>query len=160
VHDGALVGAADINQDQALCNTGVPLSNPISGRRSPIYAVNCGTGLVRGAANAPRASSSTGTYVKASTESHADAGDKNSDGTRVNGNELRCKVVGEGGNLGLTQRGRIEFARSGGRINTDAIDNQNGVGLSRTLLPPPDATGVPITVDVHLADGNILLDRR
>jgi phospholipid/cholesterol/gamma-HCH transport system substrate-binding protein len=64
VHDGALVGAANINQDQALCNTGLPLSNPISGQRSPIYAVNCGTGLVRGAANAPRASSSTGTNVE------------------------------------------------------------------------------------------------
>jgi glutamate dehydrogenase len=71
-----------------------------------------------------------GTYVKASTETHADAGDKANDVIRANGNELRVKVVGEGGNLGLTQRGRIEFARNGGKINTDAIDNSAGVDCS------------------------------
>ena len=54
-----------------------------------------------------------GTYVKAATETHADVGDKANDAIRVNGRELRVKVVGEGGNLGLTQRGRIEFARAG-----------------------------------------------
>ena len=71
-----------------------------------------------------------GTYVKASTESHADAGDKTNDAVRADGDELRVKVVGEGGNLGLTQRGRIEFARAGGKINTDAIDNSAGVDCS------------------------------
>ncbi|WP_086661587.1 NAD-glutamate dehydrogenase [Lentzea kentuckyensis] len=71
-----------------------------------------------------------GTYVKASTESHADVGDKANDSIRVNGDELRVKVVGEGGNLGLTQRGRIEFARSGGKVNTDALDNSAGVDCS------------------------------
>ena len=71
-----------------------------------------------------------GTYVKASTERHADAFDRANDPVRVNGNELRCKIVGEGGNLGLTQRGRIEFAASGGRINTDFIDNSAGVDCS------------------------------
>ncbi|GAY07799.1 NAD-glutamate dehydrogenase [Pseudonocardia sp. N23] len=71
-----------------------------------------------------------GTYVKASTESHPDAGDKANDAIRVDGRELRVAVVGEGGNLGLTQRGRIEFARAGGRINTDAIDNSAGVDCS------------------------------
>jgi glutamate dehydrogenase len=71
-----------------------------------------------------------GTYVKATTESHADAGDKASDALRVNGAELRCRVLGEGGNLGLTQRGRIEFALGGGRVNTDAIDNSAGVDTS------------------------------
>jgi glutamate dehydrogenase len=71
-----------------------------------------------------------GTYVKASTERHADAFDRANDPVRVNGNELRCKIVGEGGNLGLTQRGRIEFAASGGRINTDFIDNAAGVDCS------------------------------
>ena len=70
-----------------------------------------------------------GTYVKASTESDLEAGDKTNDALRVNGNELRVKVVGEGGNLGLTQRGRIEFARKGGKINTDAIDNSAIVDL-------------------------------
>jgi glutamate dehydrogenase len=71
-----------------------------------------------------------GTYVKARTESHADAGDKANDSLRVDGADLRCKVVGEGANLGLTQAGRIEFARAGGRINTDAIDNSAGVDSS------------------------------
>ncbi|MET8759768.1 NAD-glutamate dehydrogenase [Lentzea sp. NPDC004782] len=71
-----------------------------------------------------------GTYVKASTESHADVGDKANDAIRVNGADLRVKVVGEGGNLGLTQRGRIEFARTGGKVNTDALDNSAGVDCS------------------------------
>jgi glutamate dehydrogenase len=71
-----------------------------------------------------------GTYVKARTESHADVGDKANDAIRVNGADLRVKVVGEGGNLGLTQLGRIEFATAGGRINTDAIDNSAGVDTS------------------------------
>ncbi|MDQ1741083.1 MAG: glutamate dehydrogenase [Pseudonocardiales bacterium] len=71
-----------------------------------------------------------GTYVKASTESHLDAGDKANDALRADGGQLRARVVGEGGNLGFTQRGRIEFARSGGRINTDAIDNSAGVDTS------------------------------
>ncbi len=71
-----------------------------------------------------------GTYVKAENETHADAGDKANDALRVNGNQLRVKVVGEGGNLGLTQLGRIEFARAGGKINTDALDNSAGVDCS------------------------------
>ena len=71
-----------------------------------------------------------GTYVKASSESHADAGDRGNNAVRVNGNELRCKVVGEGGNLGLTQRARIEYSLSGGAINTDFIDNSAGVDSS------------------------------
>jgi glutamate dehydrogenase len=71
-----------------------------------------------------------GTYVKASTESHLQAGDKANDVLRADGIELRCRVVGEGGNLGLTQRGRVEYARNGGRINTDAIDNSAGVDTS------------------------------
>ncbi len=76
-----------------------------------------------------------GTYIKASYETHAQVGDKSSDAFRVNGNELRCKVVAEGGNLGATQQGRIEFAQkgnggSGGLIYTDAIDNSAGVDCS------------------------------
>jgi glutamate dehydrogenase len=71
-----------------------------------------------------------GTYVKASTESNADVGDRANDAIRVDGGALRCKAVGEGGNLGLTQLGRIEYARNGGRINTDAIDNSAGVDTS------------------------------
>jgi glutamate dehydrogenase len=71
-----------------------------------------------------------GTYVKAATESHLDVGDKANDAVRVDGGQLRVRVVGEGGNLGLTQRGRIEFALAGGRVNTDAIDNSAGVDTS------------------------------
>jgi len=71
-----------------------------------------------------------GTYVKASTESHADVGDKGNDNVRVNANDLRCEVVGEGGNLGLTQLARIEYCLNGGRVNTDFIDNSAGVDSS------------------------------
>jgi glutamate dehydrogenase len=94
-----------------------------------------------------------GTYVKAGVESQRDAGDRANDGVRVNGSELRCRVVGEGGNLGLTQRGRIEYtleggpSRTGGQINTDAIDNVAGVNCSdhevniKILLDQRTATG-------------------
>ncbi|MBV9168267.1 MAG: NAD-glutamate dehydrogenase, partial [Solirubrobacterales bacterium] len=77
-----------------------------------------------------------GTYVKSSSETHEDVGDKANDAVRVNGRDVRCRVVGEGGNLGFTQRGRIEYAATGGpegdggRINTDAIDNVGGVACS------------------------------
>ena len=71
-----------------------------------------------------------GTYVKSVAESHADCGDRANNGLRVNGNELRCKMVGEGGNLGMTQRGRIEAAQHGVLLNTDFIDNSAGVDTS------------------------------
>ena len=71
-----------------------------------------------------------GTYVKASWESHAVVGDKANDSLRVNGDELRCKVFGEGGNLGLTQLARVEYALHGGACNTDFIDNAGGVDCS------------------------------
>jgi glutamate dehydrogenase len=71
-----------------------------------------------------------GTYVKAASETHMDAGDKANDLIRVDGQELKCKVIGEGANLGLTQRGRIGAAQSGVRLNTDAIDNSAGVDSS------------------------------
>ena len=71
-----------------------------------------------------------GTYVKAVEESHADAGDKANDALRINGRDLRIKVIGEGANLGATQRGRIEAARAGCRVNTDFVDNSGGVDCS------------------------------
>lgn len=71
-----------------------------------------------------------GTYVKASTENDAMVGDRANDACRINGNQLNCKVVGEGGNLGFTQLGRVEFALKGGLINTDFIDNAGGVNCS------------------------------
>ncbi|MCZ9880379.1 NAD-glutamate dehydrogenase [Arthrobacter sp. B2a2-09] len=71
-----------------------------------------------------------GTYIKAATESHTDVGDKANDAIRVNGKELRARIVAEGGNLGVTQRGRIEAALNGVLLNTDAIDNSAGVDCS------------------------------
>lgn len=71
-----------------------------------------------------------GTYVKASSEKPEDAGDRANDGVRIDATQLRAKVVGEGGNLGMTQRGRIEYALAGGRLNTDAVDNSAGVDCS------------------------------
>ena len=71
-----------------------------------------------------------GAYIKASTQAHADVGDKTNDNLRVDGKDVKAKVIAEGANLGVTQAGRIEFVRNGGRINTDAIDNSAGVDCS------------------------------
>ncbi|KXF76484.1 NAD-glutamate dehydrogenase [Paramesorhizobium deserti] len=71
-----------------------------------------------------------GTYVRASTESDAQVGDRANDAIRITGSEVRAKVIGEGANLGVTQRGRIEFSLAGGRCNSDAIDNSAGVNTS------------------------------
>ncbi|MEV7451644.1 NAD-glutamate dehydrogenase [Streptomyces nigra] len=95
-----------------------------------------------------------GTYVKASTESNADVGDKANDPIRVDGADLRVKVVGEGGNLGLTQLGRIEFARQGGRINTDAIDNSAGVDTS------DHEVNIKILLNGLVADGDMTVKQR
>ena len=88
-----------------------------------------------------------GTYVKAEAERNAEVGDRSNDAVRVNGRELRARVVGEGGNLGCTQRGRIEYAANGGRINTDFIHNSAGVNTSdvevnfKILLADPVRSG-------------------
>ena len=71
-----------------------------------------------------------GTYVKAASETHAAVGDRANDAVRINARELRCRVVAEGGNLGFTQAARVEYARAGGLVNTDAIDNSGGVDCS------------------------------
>jgi glutamate dehydrogenase len=92
-----------------------------------------GEALVRAVLTAPVEllwNGGIGTYVKHPAESHSDAGDTANDPVRVDATDLRCQVVGEGGNLGFTQRGRICFALAGGRINTDAIDNSAGVDMS------------------------------
>ena len=90
-----------------------------------------------------------GTYVKASTESNADVGDRANDAIRVNGAQLRARVVGEGGNLGLTQRGRIEAARCGVALNTDAIDNSAGVDTS------DHEVNIKILLDLAAAAGDL-----
>jgi glutamate dehydrogenase len=95
-----------------------------------------------------------GTYVKASDETQADAGDKGNDPVRVDGSELRVAVVGEGGNLGLTQRGRIEYARAGGRVNTDAVDNSAGVDCS------DHEVNIKILLDSLVERGELAAERR
>ncbi|HET8601661.1 MAG TPA: NAD-glutamate dehydrogenase [Segeticoccus sp.] len=95
-----------------------------------------------------------GTYVKSSTQSNADIGDRANDAIRVNGDELRVKVVGEGGNLGASQLGRIEAARHGVRINTDAIDNSAGVDTS------DHEVNIKILLTGLTRDGELTLDQR
>lgn len=88
-----------------------------------------------------------GTYLKAETESHQDVGDKANDPIRINGKQARAKVIGEGANLGVTQAGRIEYARAGGRINTDAIDNSAGVDSSDNEVNIKILLGAAIDAD-------------
>ncbi|KPI06993.1 hypothetical protein OV450_3627 [Actinobacteria bacterium OV450] len=100
-----------------------------------------------------------GTYVKAGTETHTDVGDKANDAIRVNGGDVRAKVIGEGGNLGLTQLGRIEFARigaggEGGKVNTDAIDNSAGVDTS------DHEVNIKILLNAVVADGDMTVKQR
>jgi glutamate dehydrogenase len=90
-----------------------------------------------------------GTYVKATAQSHADVGDKSNDAVRVDASELRAKVVGEGGNLGLTQEARIEYALGGGLVNTDFIDNSAGVDTS------DHEVNIKILLDRAVRDGEL-----
>ena len=95
-----------------------------------------------------------GTYVKASSERHADVGDRANDSVRIDATELRCRVVGEGGNLGFTQLARIEYARRGGHINTDAIDNSAGVDCS------DHEVNIKILLDHVVAAGDMTVKQR
>ena len=95
-----------------------------------------------------------GTYVKASTESQADVGDRTNEYARINGDDLRCKVAGEGGNLGFTQLGRVEFALKGGLINTDFIDNSAGVDCS------DHEVNLKILLNPEVKQGNLTLKKR
>ena len=95
-----------------------------------------------------------GTYIKASTESHAEVGDKGNDSIRIDGADLRVRVVGEGGNLGCTQLGRIEAARLGVRLNTDAVDNSAGVDTS------DHEVNIKILLDQVVRDGDLTPKQR
>ena len=126
---------------QARTALGIPADAP---------EVMDGEGLIRAVLCAPVEllwNGGIGTYVKSPTETHADAGDPANDAVRVNSNQLRCRSVGEGGNLGMTQKARIEFGLAAGRVNTDALDNSGGVDMSdhevnlKILLAPAVATG-------------------
>ena len=125
---------------EALAALGLPENTPAMD----------GEALIRAVLRAPVEllwNGGIGTYVKAPEETHHDAGDPPNDAVRVNADELRCGVVGEGGNLGFTQRARIDYALAGGRIDTDAMDNSAGVDLSdhevnlKILLNPAVQTG-------------------
>ena len=99
-----------------------------------------------------------GTYVRAANETDEAVGDRANDAIRVTGADLRCKVVGEGANLGMTQRGRIEAAQNGVRLNTDAIDNSAGVNTSDVEVNIKIALGGPVrTGALSLPDRNTLL---
>ena len=95
-----------------------------------------------------------GTYIKASSETHAQVGDKANDGVRVNGADLRVRCIGEGGNLGVTQLGRIEYAANGGRVNTDFIDNSAGVDSSDYEV------NIKILLAGEVAAGRLTMDER
>ncbi|WP_041328318.1 NAD-glutamate dehydrogenase [Rubrobacter xylanophilus] len=95
-----------------------------------------------------------GTFVKASSESHAEVGDKANDALRADASELRCRVVVEGGNLGFTQRGRVEYAMRGGRIYTDAIDNSAGVDCS------DHEVNIKILLDSVVKSGDMTVKQR
>jgi glutamate dehydrogenase len=95
-----------------------------------------------------------GTYVKASHESHADVGDKANDALRIDGNQLRCRVLGEGGNLGFTQQGRIEYCLHGGASNTDFIDNAGGVDCS------DHEVNIKILLNEVVANGDMTVKQR
>ncbi|RMF16088.1 MAG: NAD-glutamate dehydrogenase [Gammaproteobacteria bacterium] len=95
-----------------------------------------------------------GTYVKSSEESHADAGDKANDAIRINGSDLRVRIVGEGANLGMTQRGRIEYAMKGGRLNTDFVDNSAGVDCS------DHEVNIKILLNGVVANGDMTMKQR
>lgn len=95
-----------------------------------------------------------GTYVKSSIETHTDVGDRANDGLRVDGREVNAKIIGEGGNLGMTQRGRIEFALKGGRVNTDFVDNVGGVDCS------DNEVNIKIFLNGLVANGDLTLKQR
>ena len=95
-----------------------------------------------------------GTYVKATSESNLDVGDKSNDNVRCNGSQVRAKVVGEGGNVGVSQLGRIEYAKTGGKINTDFIDNSAGVDCS------DHEVNIKIALGQSIKNGTISLDER
>jgi glutamate dehydrogenase len=135
----------------------IPLSQAVQSMLGISAAALSPAELVRAILQAPvdlLYNGGIGTYVKASHETHAQVGDKTNDAVRVNGRDLRCKVIAEGGNLGFTQHGRIEFAQHGGRMNTDAIDNSAGVDCS------DHEVNIKILLGLVVADGEMTEKQR
>ncbi len=116
-----------------------------------------GESLIRAVLRAPAEllwNGGIGTYVKDDYETHGEVSDPGNDPVRVNAHELRCKVIGEGGNLGMTQRARIRFALAGGRLNTDALDNSGGVDMS------DHEVNIKILLNAVVGDDGMSLDDR
>ncbi|SDE25319.1 NAD-glutamate dehydrogenase [Paraburkholderia lycopersici] len=135
----------------------IPLSAAVQTALGIEAAALAPTELIRAILQAPvdlLYNGGIGTYVKAAHETNAQVGDRANDAVRVNGSDLRCKVVGEGGNLGVTQLGRIEFAQRGGHINTDAIDNSAGVDCS------DHEVNIKILLGLVVADGEMTTKQR
>ncbi len=148
--------------DEALISAGggvysrqaksIPLSQPVREWLGVTVEAMAPHELIRALLAAPADllwNGGIGTYVKAAGESQAEVGDLANNLVRVDGRDLRCRVVGEGGNLGLTQRGRIEYALAGGRLNTDFIDNSAGVDCS------DHEVNIKILLDQAVVDGRL-----
>ncbi|MFQ5529641.1 MAG: NAD-glutamate dehydrogenase [Gemmatimonadota bacterium] len=138
-----LSGSSWHDYDEALISDGggvfergekrIPISEPMRQRLGIESTELNGNALIQAILTAPVDllwNGGIGTYVKAEAETHAQVGDPGTDAVRVNATDLRCRVIGEGGNLGLTQCARVEFSLAGGRCNTDALDNSAGVDTS------------------------------
>ena len=163
----ALPGSSWAHYDEKLISVGggvfprTAKSIPLSPEARAVLAVDASAlapnELIRALLRAPVDllwNGGIGTFVKAAQESHADVGDRASDAIRVDAEELRCRVVGEGGNLGLTQSARIAYAMRGGRVLMDAIDNSAGVDCS------DHEVNLKILLDAIVADGDLTKKQR
>jgi len=163
----ALQGSSWADYDERLISSGggvfprTAKSIELSREARAALAVEAGTltpnELIRALLGAPVDllwNGGIGTFVKARQESHADVGDRTSDAIRVDADELRCRVVGEGGNLGLTQRARVAYALRGGRVSMDAIDNSAGVDCS------DHEVNLKILLDSIVTEGDLTTKQR
>lgn len=154
-YDPALISAGGGVFDRAAKS--IPLSPEIRAALGIEDEALSGQDLIRAVLKAPVDllwNGGIGTYVKSSKERHSEVGDAANDGVRVDGQDLRATVVGEGGNLGFTQLGRIEYALNGGRLDTDAIHNSGGVNASDIEV------NIKIMFQPLLADGTITREQR
>ena len=135
----------------------IPLSPQVRAMLQVDDAALSGQDLIRAILRMPADlfwNGGVGTYVKASFETHAQVGDSSNNAVRVDASELRVRVVGEGGNLGFTQLARVEYARAGGQINTDAVDNSAGVDMS------DHEVNLKIALRPLVADGTLSFEAR
>jgi glutamate dehydrogenase len=154
-YDKRLLSAGGGVFDRALKS--IPLSPQVRARLGLVAEHATPMDLIRAILTAPVDLlwfGGIGTYVKASWESQAEAGDRANDAVRIDGAQIRAKVVGEGANLAVTQHGRVEYALAGGRINTDAIDNSAGVSTS------DHEVNIKILLNAAVAAGDLTVKQR